>query len=147
LSFMATFGLIYLRPVFSLSRRLETFLKRSIIGEDVATTITAQAITLPILLVNFGSYSLASILINGILLWTVPILMIIGGFAALAGLILEPVGRLVAYLALPLLYYFEAIVDSFGSLGSVLTIDQLPFTISLGYYLILLSVIVWIRRK
>ena len=144
---MATFGLIYLRPIFDLSKKLKKLMEKSLIGEDVATTITAQAVTLPILLVNFGSYSLVSVLVNALLLWTVPILMIIGGFAAIAGLIFEPLGRVIGYFSLPFLLYFEKVVDFFGSKGSLISVSSLPLSMILGYYLILLSIIVYLRRK
>lgn len=147
LSFMATFGLIYLRPVFKLNSRLRHLIEKSLIGEDLATTLTAQIVTLPILLINFGSYSLASILVNAIVLWTVPILMVIGGASALLGLILPPLGGLVSYLSLPFLAYFEGVVNWFGSSGASLTIDNIPLTIVIGYYLMLLALIVLVNRR
>lgn len=147
LSFMATLGLIYMRPLFSLNQKLGRLIRKSIIGEDLTTTISAQIFTLPILLVNFGTYSLISILVNGLILWTVPIIMAIGGLAALSGLIFEPIGRIISYFSLPLLIYFEKIVNIFAKATGLLTIDQLPLTIVLGYYLILFSVIWIIRRK
>lgn len=147
LSFMATFGLIYLRPVFTHSLRLNKLIQKSVIGEDLVTTLTAQIITLPILLINFGSYSLTSILVNAILLWTVPILMVIGGFSALVGIIFEPLGGLISYLALPFLAYFEAVVNAFGSQASLFTIDHIPLTIVIGYYLLLFALIVHVNKR
>lgn len=147
LSFMATFGLIFLRPVFTLSPRITRLVEKTVIGEDLATTLTAQLMTLPILLVNFGSYSLWSIPVNAMVLWTVPFLMIIGGVAAVVGLILEPAGRLILYLSVPFLLYFTKIVEFFGSLGGQIKIESLPFLIIAGYYLIIFSVIWFIRSK
>ncbi|MBI4097828.1 MAG: ComEC/Rec2 family competence protein [Candidatus Levybacteria bacterium] len=147
LSFMATLGLIYLRPLFSLNQKLRRLIQKSIIGEDLTTTISAQIFTLPILLVNFGSYSLISILVNGLLLWTVPILMAIGGLAAITGLIFEPAGRLISYLSIPLLIYFEKTVDFFGRINSQFELKNLPVLIICGYYLLLVSIIWFIRRK
>lgn len=147
LSFMATFGLIYLRPVFTHNSRLRRLIEKSLIGEDLVTTITAQVITLPILFINFGSYSLVSILVNAVVLWTVPILMIIGGASALLGLIFPPLGGLVSYLALPFLSYFEAVVNWFGSSSSQFTVHSLPFSIMIGYYLLLFALIVYARKR
>jgi competence protein ComEC len=147
LSFLATFGLIFLRPVFTMSPRIAKLVEKTVIGEDLATTLTAQLMTLPILLVNFGSYSLWSIPVNAIVLWTVPFLMIIGGFASIIGLIIEPLGRLILYLSVPFLLYFTEIVEFFGNLGGQIKIESLPLLIIAGYYLIILSVILWIRKK
>lgn len=146
LSFMATLGLIYLRPLFVLNKKLKQIIQKSIIGEDLITTITAQIFTLPILLVNFGNYSLASILVNGLILWTVPILMIFGGLASIGGLFFEPVGKLILYLSLPLLIYFEKIVDVFAGIGGQIELKNLSILVICGYYLILVSII-WIFRQ
>lgn len=147
LSFMATFGLIYLRPIFYISVRMKRLIKKSIIGEDLVTTLTAQLFTLPILLVNFGSYSLISILVNAIALWTVPVIMIFGGLAVLAGLIAEPIGRLILYFNLPFLLYFEKIVTSFSQFGGQIELKTLPNFLIYGYYLILISLTMLIKKK
>lgn len=147
LSFMATLGLIYLRPLFSLNQKVKHLIQKSIIGEDLTTTISAQIFTLPILIINFGSYSLISILVNGLLLWTVPIIMAIGGVGALSGLIFEPFGRLISYFSLPLLIYFENAVNFFGRFDTQFELQELPVLIVCGYYLILISIIWVIRRR
>ena len=117
------------------------------IGEGVNTTIAAQIATLPILLANFGTYSIYSILVNGLLLWTVPILMIIGGIGAILGLILMPLGQLLIYLCYPLLLYFETIVNIFGKIGGAITIESLSWQFILGYYCLLSSVLLILRKK
>ncbi len=141
LSFMATAGLILL-PSLILGPRVRYLIKRSLIGEDFVTTATAQIFTLPILLINFGSYSIFSVIVNTLLLWTVPIIMAIGGISAIFGLIMEPLGRTVAYISLPFLLYFEAIVNWFGTNTNQLSIENLPVSVAFGYYLILLAIIV-----
>ncbi len=147
LSFMATLGLIYLRPIFFLNKKIKKVIKKSIIGEDLVTTTTAQLFTLPILLVNFGSYSLVSILVNGLVLWTVPILMAIGGLASILGLIIEPIGRALSYLSLPFLLYFEKIAELFSGFGGQFELKNLPVLIIFGYYCLLISIILFFRRK
>lgn len=147
LSFMATAGLVYLRPIFLINPRLNSGIERSVLGEDLITTLTAQLATLPILLVNFGSYSPWSILVNAIVLWTVPFIMIVGGVAGVIGLIIEPIGRIISYLSMPFLLYFIKITEFFGSLEAQITINSIPFMVIGGYYLILLSIIIWLRNK
>lgn len=147
LSFMATFGLICFSPLFYLSSKLKSLIKKSIIGTDFITTITAQIFTLPILLINFGSYSIISVIVNGLLLWTVPILMIIGGLSSIFSFVFEPLGNLILYLSLPLLIYFEAIVNLFGSRSNLLSVNNLPLTVSVGYYLMLFAIIIFVQKR
>jgi competence protein ComEC len=147
LSFMATLGLIYFRPIFFLNHRVKRVLEKSFMGDDLVTTVSAQVFTLPILLVNFGSYSLISVLVNAIVLWTVPIVMIVGGLSAIAGLIFEPLGYLLSYLSIPFLLYFENVVRIFSKFGSKSDISSLPVLTIVGYYLILLSIVLLLRKK
>jgi len=140
LSFAATLGLVLIPKIKAIG-------KIWVIGEGVNTTIAAQIATLPILLANFGTYSLYSILVNGLLLWTVPILMIIGGIGAILGLILMPLGQLLIYLCYPLLLYFETIVNIFGKIGGAITIESLSWQFILGYYCLLSSVLLILRKK
>ena len=123
LSFTATLGLILIPKIRAIG-------KIWVIGNDINTTIAAQIATLPILLINFGTYSIYSVLVNGLVLWTVPILMAIGWIGALVGLIFIPLGQLIIYLCYPLLIYFEKIVDFFGKTGGVVNISVLSFHIN-----------------
>ncbi len=147
LSFMATAGLVYLRPLFFVKPGLKVGIERSILGEDLVTTLTAQLATLPILLVNFGSYSPWSIFVNAIVLWTVPFVMIVGGVAGVIGLVIEPLGKLVSYFSMPFLLYFIKVTEFFGGFQSQISINSIPFMIIGGYYLVLFAIILWLRDK
>jgi len=138
LSFAATAGILYLKPLFD---------KKGRIVSEVSTTIAAQIATLPILLANFGTYSIYSILVNGLVLWTVPILMMIGGVGVVLGLILAPLGQFLIYLCYPLLLYFEMIVNFFGKIGGVLTINNFPWQFAAGYYCLLISILLIFKGK
>lgn len=127
LSFTATLGILYIKRL--------------------PTTISAQIATLPILLANFGTYSVYSILVNALVLWTVPIIMAVGGIGALIGLIIIPLGQLIIYLSYPLLWYFEQVVNIFGKIGGVITIQTLPWQFIVGYYCLLSSALLIFRRK
>lgn len=146
LSFLATFGLLYLRPIFNSNRTIQKVIKISILGQGILTTIVAQAATLPILLSNFGTYSIWSIVANGLVLWTILPLMAIGGLAATAGVILEPVGRAILYLSIPLLLYFQKMVEIFGGFNPIISFNQFPWELAVGYYLLLLSLIISFKR-
>lgn len=147
LSFMATLGLVYLRPLFFLSSKLKKLIKKSIIGEDIATTLTAQIMTMPIIIVNFGTYAFTSVIANALVLWTVPIIMIFGGISALISFVFDPLSKLITYFSLPFLLYFEKIVNVFGKQGGQIEIKTLPLILICGYYLILSSIIMLIKRR
>ena len=142
LSFVATAGLLYIRPIFYSSEPIKRILGNSLVGEDIATTISAQAAALPILLANFGIYSIWSIVVNALVLWTVPILMVIGGVGGVLGLFFDLAGKSVIFLSFPFILYFEKIIDVFSNFGGILKIENLSWQIVCGYYL-LLGVVVY----
>lgn len=140
LSFLATLGILLIKPIISM--RGQNF-----IFDDLGTTIAAQVATLPILLSVFGSYGVLSIMVNAMLLWTVPILMILGSLALIFSIILEPLGKLFLFLTLPILFFFEETVTFFGNLGWTLTIPHLPEIVWIGYYLVVFSALLATKKK
>jgi competence protein ComEC len=138
LSFLSTLGILYVKPILE---------KKPIISSEILTTIAAQIATLPVLLVNFGTYSLFSILVNGLVLWTVPILMMFGGAGAILGLIFMPLGQLLVYLCYPLLLYFEAVVNFFGKIGGIISIKTFPWQFAAGYYCLLVCVLLIFKKE
>lgn len=152
LSFVSTLGLLCLKPLFEGNKTKEIKDKmavknRFVVIEDLTTTISAQAATLPILIANFGTYSLWSILINGLVLWTIPILMVLGGIGAILGILFEPVGRIFIYLSLPFLLYFEKTVTLFSSWGGVINIQEFPWQFTVSYYSLLGAILIWYYNK
>ena len=147
LSFMATLGILYIKTPLDQNKALKLIVKRFGIVSDVFTTVSAQLATLPILLANFGMYSLYSILVNALVLWTIPLIMAIGGIGVLVGLIIFPLGQLIIYVSYPLLFYFESVVNFFGAIGGMITIQSLSWQFIVGYYLTLSSFFVFLRNK
>ncbi len=146
LSFASTLGLLYIKPLIE-KEKIKAVLEKSIIGEGLTTTIAAQIATLPILLANFGSYSLISILVNGLVLWTVPALMVIGGLGAIIGIVVAPLGQLILYLSLPLLIYFEKVVNFFAYFINPVSVASLPWQFILGYYTLIGSFLILFKKK
>lgn len=139
LSFSATLGILYIPLLF---KRWQ-----SVYLDSFLTTISAQIATLPILLANFGTYSLWSIVCNTLVLWTVPFLMILGGIAALASFILLPIASFLLYLCLPLLLFFVEIVSFFAKLKGNIVFQAFPWQFSLAYYLLLASFLLFYLRR
>lgn len=141
LSFAATLGIILLHPILK-----QGVLKNSIF-EDFRTTFSAQIATTPILLFFFGTYSPISILVNFLVLWTVPPLMALGGAAALVSFVSPILAIPLTYLCLPLLLYFKAVVDFFAQSAVPIALKNTPWTIVAGYYLVVLSIIIVVSKN
>lgn len=145
LSFMATMGLISIRSLFEKFRWIN-ILKRSIIGESLVTTISAQTATLPILIGNFG-YSPLSIIVNGLVLLMIPTLMVLGGLGGIIGIVYKPIGAIFLYLSLPFLLYFQKVIDIFTEIGRGIHSSQTPWQFSVGYYSLLLGILLYFYRR
>jgi competence protein ComEC len=83
LSFLATLGLVYLAPHFNKwFSRLPNFLS---FRANLAATLSAQIMTLPIILFGFGRFSLIAVLANVLILPVIPLTMLFGFLAGLMG--------------------------------------------------------------
>ncbi len=148
LSFAATLGLVlYAEPFTVLITRLiarilpQSWVERTAawVGEYLLFTIAAQLMTLPIILYYFHNLSLVSLLANPVILPVQPPVMILGGIALCLGLVWQPLGQLVGYLAWPFVAYTIRSVEWFaGFQGGWLPVSNIsPWAIWL-YYAILL---------
>lgn len=77
LSFLATFGLIVILPF--LKKKFRSYPQWGGVKDIFLTTLAAQIAVFPVLITNFGQFSLLSFLANILILPTVPVLMV-GGF-------------------------------------------------------------------
>lgn len=76
-----------------------------LIEDDLRVTLAAQAFTIPVILFTFRRISLISPLPNILIGWTIGPLTILGWLASLAGMVFDPVGRLIGWFAwVPLQY-------------------------------------------
>lgn len=139
LSFASTLGILYIPLLFKRWK--------NVFSGDLLTTISAQAATLPILLANFGTYSLWSVLVNALVLWTIPVLMILGGMAAIVAFIFAPMAQIILYLCLPFLLYFEKIISIFVNLEVNIVILNFPWQFSVAYYLFLASILAFALKR
>jgi len=109
LSFVATACLLLFQG------KMNKFLKRvpTIFREGLSTSLAAQIGVTPILFVTFGQFNILSPIANALVLWTVPIIMVVGGISGLIGLIFPLAGRALLYLIYPLTSWFVFIVNLF----------------------------------
>jgi len=144
LSVLSTWGILTIKPILDniiLVKRLK------VARDDITTTISAQIATFPIMVLAFGTYSLISIPVNLLVLWTVPVLMVGGGVAALLSLILPQLAIPVLLLTYPILAYFTFVVELFSRLDYIFTFQQIPQPLIFGYYLILFGIVMGVNNR
>jgi hypothetical protein len=117
------------------------------VSDDIMTSLAAQITTVPILLGVFGSYGLLSLVVNALILWTVPILMALGSLAIGLGFFFAPLGKLFLFLSYPFLWFFESIILLFGDAGWVLQIPEVSIAVWIGYYVMLAALVLVHKKK
>lgn len=110
LSFVATGSLIVFQE--RINKKIQIL--PSVIREGISTSLAAQIGVAPILFVTFGAFNILSPIINALVLWTVPLIMVISGIAGLLGLLFPFGGRMILYLTYPLTTWFVFVVELFG---------------------------------
>ena len=110
LSFVSTGSLMLFE------KRIRMFLKKvpEVLKEGLSTSLAAQIGVTPILFVTFGQFNILSPLVNTLILWTVPGLMIFGAIGGVLGLFVPGLGRIILYLVYPMLWWFVKIVEIFN---------------------------------
>ena len=118
LSFLATFGLLYLEPVIrNLKSKILKFSNPGIQGflaEYLYPTLAASIATLPVILYQFGRVSYISPLVNMMVLPVVPLIMGITAVVIGVGMILPGLGQILAFVLYPLLWYMVEVITWWG---------------------------------
>ncbi len=144
LSFLATFGVVVVAPI------LAEALKKipEILKQDLATTISAQALVLPIIAFNFNQISLSGVFANILILWTIPLVMVSGIITLILGTISPILGQIAGLFPGILLTYFVDIVSVFAKMpGASLNVEKTSIIIWIGYYLIIGALIMILYRN
>ncbi len=143
LSFLATLGVVGVSPI--LIEKLK-FLPQ-FIRTDLAVSLAAQALVLPVIAQNFHQISLVALPTNIMVLWTIPLIMI-GGAILLVVSFIQPLALLVALSLNVMLTYFIYIVQFFSSLSwSWIYIGEQIWIVWIGYYLIILAILMVFQKK
>lgn len=146
LSFASTSGILFIKPVFDKLKSFK-FGVLKLIREDLTTSLAAQIATIPIILAVFSTYNPLSLIVNLLVLWTIPALMLFGGIGTLLGLLLPVLSVPFLFLSYPLLSYFIYVVNLFSSLSSPIEVGRIPTFLWLSYYLILISLTLFLANK
>lgn len=114
LSFISTCGLVYLSPLF-----IQWFKKvPELFGikESLISTLSAIMATLPLILFQFGRLSIVAPVVNILVLWVIPYLMLVGFVATVFGFVFFPLGQVLAWVGLVGLKYIVLVVKFFAGL-------------------------------
>ena len=135
LSFIATIGLVYLAPV------IEKYFKKvpEVIGlkESFISTISAIVATLPLILYQFGRLSIVAPIVNVLILWTIPWLML-GGFATLIfSFLYFPLAKALAWVVWVGMRYVVFVVKKFAGLEFASTELHISFLVMILFYLVI----------
>lgn len=137
LSVLAVLGLIYLMPIFD--RPLSRFGK--IIGPTISATLSAQIMTLPIVLLGFGRFSIVAPLVN---ILVTPLLSVIIPYGILISLVSLIFIRYSFILSWPLnflLKYIIYVVNLFSSFKYSSVDVSIGSTFVAIYFLVLIFLI------
>jgi competence protein ComEC len=157
LSFFATLGMmLYVPPLTRLADRLlrrlmdaeraERFL--SMLNEGLIVTLAVQIATLGIMLGRFRRLSLISQLTNVLILPVQPFIMGFGGAALLVGLVMLPVGRIVAAFAWVFLTWTILVVEWGATLpAAAIELGAMAPSYVWAYYLLLAIATWWLSKR
>lgn len=109
LSFVATVSLL----IFQKKINGYIFFIPKVLKEGLSTSIAAQIGVSPIIFASFGQFNILSPIINALVIWTTPYIMILGAAAGLLGLFIPILGKIVMLLVFPFLAWFVKIVNLF----------------------------------
>ncbi len=145
LSFLATLGLMVVSP--PLVAGAQPWLKAlfgegppgqwltEIVSDSLLLTLAAQVTTLPVILVAFGNLSLVAPLTNLLILPAQPAIMLWGALATIAGLIFQPAGQVLGWVAWVFLTYtIEAVRLTARLPFAALNVGRLDAWVAVVYY-------------
>src|SRR3989339_713482 len=132
LSFVATLGLVYISPI--VEKRLSWLSTKFGLRESASSTLSAIFATLPLILYQFGRLSIVAPIVNILILWIIPYIMLAGFLAVIGSFIFYPLGKLISWLALLGLNYIIEIVKWFGSLSFAAVDLTIPAWLMFGLY-------------
>ncbi len=97
LSFLAFVGIVFFQPL--LEPLLQRWLKS--VGATLAETISAQLMTLPLQLFQFGTLSVVALPVNAVVLGFVPLAMALSFLESILATVWVPLGRVGAWMTYP----------------------------------------------
>jgi len=146
LSFTAVFGIIYIFP--KLDNLFEKYSNALNIKTIFLITISAQVAVLPIIINNFGSFSLLSIFTNVLILPFVPIVMLGGLLLIIIGSVNLFIAQILSWFIYIILFYQIEIINFFANLPfGLVSFEKFGFLFIGVYYFILILALNFEKTK
>ncbi len=145
LSFLAVIGLMTVSPLLEhYWRRIPKLagIKTAAIG-----TLAAQVFVFPLLVYYFHSFSLVALPVNLLVLPLVPIAMLLGFCAGVAGMIMPFFGHVIALPAWAISHYQLAVIEAFARLPlASINVSSTPLML-LTMYVLLIATVAYLSRN
>ncbi len=146
LSFLASMGIIYLKPIIDIAIKTLTKEKLKYFSDILSITLTAQLATVPIMVYNFGIISLIAPVTNLLVVPVVYFLILFGFLASILGIISGFLGWVFSIPCWLLLTYFLKVMDIFYQPWAIKEIQNVSW-IWLALYYLIVSVLIWFLQK
>ncbi|KKU12222.1 MAG: hypothetical protein A2126_03260 [Candidatus Woykebacteria bacterium GWB1_45_5] len=142
LSFLATAGIIFFQEKIL---RFFKFVPKAV-SDNLATTLAAQSLVVPVIFYHFGSVSAISPLANAALLWIIPIATIFGFVFLAISLVIPFLATVLAWILWAFLTIFVFLVEGFAKVSfAYLSFSAGNFWPALLYYAALVAIIFYLR--
>jgi competence protein ComEC len=146
LSFMASMGIIYFKPLVSGFLRILFKEKLTEISDIISVTISAQVFTLPLMVYDFGVMPLVAPITSILILPVLPWILSFGFMFSILGIFSKFLGWIFYIPCWILITYFLKIVDLFSQPWMARTITNISWIWILVCYFII-GFIVWFFNK
>lgn len=143
LSFLATIGVVIVAPEIVKRAKFVP----EVLRQDLSVTIAAQIMTAPIIAFYFNQFSLAGLLVNLMVLWTIPFIMIFGALTLIVSLFSLTLASIVLLIPKVLLYYFVAVVDLFNKPWASSYVNSFNIIELLGIYSLIIGIYIFLLNK
>lgn len=144
LSFLAFFGILIIAP--QISARL--FRKEpKLIGGLVIETISAEIMTLPLIMLTFSQLSVVALIANALVVPLVPLAMLLSAIAAFAGMLIPAVAGWLAWPANLLLTFMLDIIRMMAAIPSALLHQSIGLDVMLAFYAVVLVIVFILHHR
>jgi len=143
LSFVALIGIVYFSPVIRKVFKMKE--GEGFLGwrGNLLTTTSAQLAVLPLILINFGNFSLLSLPANILILEAIPLTMILGFALGVIGFIALPLAIIFSWFVNLFLIYELSIINVFSKIS--LPVAEIGIIGAIIYYLLITIFILYFK--
>lgn len=145
LSFTAFIGVIVLGPL--LHAYFWGPARPGALRQVVIETLSAQILTLPIIALIFGQYSILALPANLLIVPLIPLAMALTFIAGIAGLLLPGLAPIIGWPAELLLRYMTGVIDRMAQLPLASSEISISGEVAVALYLLILGLTVFLKRR